>query len=311
MKRVGLLVGRERTFPDALVAEIARRDQGVVCEYAQLSAPRAEEPPPWDVLVDRISHDVVAYQPWLKLAAMWGTRVVNNPFFRIADDKFFNAGLAARLGLAVPKTVLLPQKEYGADITGESLRNLRWVDWEGLARDLGFPMYMKPHWGGGWRDVSRIENMGELHAAYDRSGQKPMIVQESIEWTQYVRCIVIGQRDVLPALWDPRLRHFDRYKRAHESMPRLDTALEQRVVKDALTITSALGYDMNTVELAIKDGVPYAIDYMNSAPDFDVSSLGEEHFAWVVGRMAELCIDLAKARPAGTYRWDALLRGPR
>jgi glutathione synthase/RimK-type ligase-like ATP-grasp enzyme len=308
---VGLLVGRERTFPEALIAEIARRDQGVVCELAQLSAPSAQEPPPYDVLVDRISHDVVAYQPWLKLAAMWGTRVVNNPFFRIADDKFFNAGLAARLGLAVPKTVLLPQKEYGPDITGDSLRNLRWVDWEGLARTLGFPMYLKPHWGGGWRDVSRVENLAELHAAYDRSGQKPMIVQECIAWTQYVRCIVIGQRDVLPALWDPRLRHFDRYKRAHESMRPLEPALRERVVKDALTITSALGYDMNTVEFAIKDGVPYAIDFMNSAPDFDVSSLGDDHFAWVVARMAELCIDLAKARPAASYRWDALLRGPR
>jgi glutathione synthase/RimK-type ligase-like ATP-grasp enzyme len=309
MKRVGLLVGRERSFPDALIAEIARRDRGVVCEYAELSAPMAQEPPPYDVLVDRISHDVTGYQPWLKLAAMWGTRVVNNPFFRIADDKFFNAGLAARLGLAVPKTVLLPQKAYGPDITGDSLKNLRWVDWQKLEHDLGFPMFMKPHWGGGWRDVSRVTNGAELQSAYDKSGQKPMIVQESIEWTQYVRCIVIGQRDVLPALWDPRLQHFDRYKRASESMPRLEKALEERVVKDALTITTALGYDMNTVELAVRDGVPYAIDYMNSAPDFDVSSLGEEHFAWTVGRMAELCIDLAQARPASTYRWDALLRG--
>ena len=112
MRRVGLLVGRERSFPDALIAEVNRRDSGVTCEYASFDAPRADVAPPYDVLVDRISHEVTCYQPYLKLAALYGTRIVNNPFWRIADDKFFNAGLAARLGVAVPKTVLLPQKAY-------------------------------------------------------------------------------------------------------------------------------------------------------------------------------------------------------
>lgn len=309
MKRAGLLVGRERTFPDALIAEVARRKAGVVCEYAKLSAPRADEPVPYDVLVDRISHDVTGYQPWLKLAALSGTRVVNNPFWRIADDKFFNAGLAARLGLAVPKTVLLPQKSYGPDVTSASLRNLDWVDWEQLGRTLGYPMYMKPHWGGGWRDVARVTSKDELLLAYDKSGSKTMIVQEEILWTQYVRCIVVGQRDVLPALWDPRLAHHERYVKAGETMPPLDPVLRARIEADAVTITTALGYDMNTVELAVKDGVPYAIDYMNSAPDFDISSLGDAHFSWVVSRMAELVIDLAREAPSKNLRWDDLLRG--
>lgn len=309
MKRVGLLCGRERTFPDALIAEIARRDRGVVCEYAKLSAPRAREPVPYDVLVDRISHDVPMYQPYLKLAALWGTRVVNNPFWRIVDDKFFNAGLAARIGLAVPKTVLLPQKSYGPDITEGSLTNLDYVDWDALEKELHYPMYMKPHWGGGWKDVSRIKDRNELFAAYDRSGQKTMIVQEEIQWTQYVRCIVIGQRDVLPALWNPSLAHYDRYVRATESMPPLSLSLRERVEHDAIAITSALGYDMNTVEFAVRDNIPYAIDFMNSAPDFDISSLGDEHFRWTVQRMAELCIDLALAKPSSKMRWDDLLRG--
>lgn len=310
MRRVGLLVGRERTFPDALIAEVVRRGRGVVCEYAKFSAPKAEEPVPYDVLVDRISHDVPCYQPYLKLAALWGTRVVNNPFWRIADDKFFNAGLAARVGVAVPKTVLLPQKAYGPDITEGSLTNLEWVDWDGLEKHLGYPMYMKPHWGGGWKDVRRARDRAELMAAYDASGEKTMILQEEIAWTQYVRCIVIGKRDVLPALWDPRLAHYDRYVRATESMPALSPGLRDRVTNDALAITSALGYDMNTVEFAVRNGTPYAIDYMNSAPDFDVSSLGEPHFRWTVERMAELVIDLALwDAPSRAHRWDELLRG--
>ena len=308
--RVGLLVGRERTFPEALIEEVARRNSGVLCEYAEFAAPRADVAPPYDVIVDRISHEVTCYQPFLKLAALYGARVVNNPFWRIVDDKFFNAGLAARLGVAVPKTVLLPQKEYGADTTGASLeKNMRYVDWGALIEQLGFPMYVKPHWGGGWKDVTRVANMEELMRAYDASGRLTLIAQEAIAWQRYVRCIVIGQRDVRVALWDPRLSHFDRYRRAGESMPALDAGLFERIQQDALKITQALGYDMNTVEFAVRGDVPYAIDFMNSAPDFDVSSLGEEHFAWTVQRMAELVIDLAKQRPSAPYRWEDLLRG--
>jgi hypothetical protein len=306
--RVGILVGRERSFPDALIDEVNRRGVGVTCEYATFDAPRADVAPPYEVLVDRISHEVTCYQPYLKLAALYGTRVVNNPFWRIADDKFFNAGLAARLGVCVPKTVLLPQKSYGDDVTSGSLeKNMRYVDWNALIDRLGFPMYVKPHWGGGFRDVSCVKNMDELMAAYDKSGQKTLIAQEGIAWQRYVRCIVIGQRDVRVALWDPRLGHSERYTRAHETMPSLDPGAIERVTRDALKITSALGYDMNTVEFALNGDVPYAIDYMNSAPDFDITSLGEQHFAWVVKKMAELVIDLAKSRPSSTYRWDALL----
>jgi hypothetical protein len=137
-----------------------------------------------------------------------------------------------------------------------------------------------------------------------------MILQEEIRWEQYVRCIVIGKEHVRPALWDPRRSHFERYTHAAASMPPLSPALEERVVADARTLCRALGYEMNTVELAIRDGVPYAIDFMNSAPDFDITSLGEEHFAWVVDRMATLVIDLAsKPRSEGPLAWDALLRG--
>jgi glutathione synthase/RimK-type ligase-like ATP-grasp enzyme len=308
--RVGILVGRERSFPDALIAEVSRRGVGVTCEYATFDAPRADVAPPYDVLIDRISHEVTCYQAYLKLAALYGTRIINNPFWRIADDKFFNAGLASRLGVCVPKTVLLPQKAYPEDVTTGSLeKNMRYVDWNVLIETLGFPMYVKPHWGGGFRDVTCAHDMSELMAAYDKSGQKTLIAQEAIAWQRYVRCIVIGQRDVRVALWDPRLGHSERYTRAHETMPSLEPGMIERVTRDALTITSALGYDMNTVEFALNGETPYAIDYMNSAPDFDVTSLGQEHFAWVVKKMAELVIDLSKERRPQNYRWDALMRG--
>jgi glutathione synthase/RimK-type ligase-like ATP-grasp enzyme len=313
IRRVGLLTGRERSFPDALIAEVARRDAGVIAEYASVDATAIDRPLPYDVIVDRISHEVTSYQPVLKHAVLFGAKVVNNPFWRIADDKFFNTALAQRVGVAVPKTYVLPSKAYGPDVSSATLHNLRYpLAWEQIARELGFPMFMKPHWGGGWRDVHRVDSMEQLFAVYDGTGQLTMIVQEAIEWTQYVRCIVVGREHVRPALWDPRRSHFDRYTEASAHMEPLAPALEARVIDDARKLCRALGYDMNTVEFAIRDGVPYAIDFMNSAPDFDVSSLGPEHFAWVVEKMAGLVIDLAKSPERGQApepSWDAMLRG--
>lgn len=309
VKRVGLLTGRERSFPDALIAEVARRGEGVIADYAKVDATYVDGPLPYDVIVDRISHEVTCYQPVLKQAALYGTRVINNPFWRIADDKFFNTALAQRLGVAVPKTVVLPSRSYVEGVSAETLHNLAFpIDWEGVVKTLGFPMYLKPHWGGGWRHVTRVGSLEELWRAYDQTGELTMIAQESIEWSAYVRCIVIGRERVRPALWDPRKSHFDRYTSAAESMPKLSDNLVLRASEDARKLCRALGYDMNTVELAIKDGVPYAIDFMNSAPDFDITSLGPDHFAWVVGEMASLVIRLAKEpRPEPALTAAAML----
>src|ERR1700722_18140449 len=313
--RVGLLTGRERSFPDALLAEVARRDAGVVAEYAVIDithegSPLSSAGAPYDVLVDRISHEVTCYQPVLKHAMLFGTRVVNNPFWRIADDKFFNTALAARLGVAVPKTVVLPSKDYAEGVPSETRHNLRHpLDWEGAAARLGFPMYVKPHWGGGWRDVHRVTSLAELWKVFDGTGRLTMIAQEGIEWTQYVRCIVIGREHVLPALWDPRKSHFERYVDAAAHMAPLSPELEARVSDDARKLCRALGYEMNTVELAIRDGVPYAIDFMNSAPDFDVTSLGESHFRWVVDKMADLLVSAAKEpRKQQAPSWQTMIQ---
>jgi hypothetical protein len=307
MKKLGLLVGRERSFPDALIAEARKR--GMEAEYAKFDLTRVDAPPSYDVLVDRISHDITCYQPLLKVCALAGARIINNPFWRIADDKAFGTALVAKLGVPVPKTYVLPSKDYGPDVSSASLGNLAYpLSWDAMVKDLGgFPIFIKPHWGGGFRDVHRITSMEDLFHKYDGTGRLTMIAQEAIEWTQYVRCVVIGRTEVRTLPWDPRLGHFDRYSGARDSMPPLDPALQKTIDGHARTICEALGYEMNTCEFAIRDGVPYAIDFMNSAPDFDISSLGEESFRWVVGKMADLCVRRASEPAPSTYRWDAML----
>jgi hypothetical protein len=291
MRKIGLLVGREWSFPPAFIEEVARRDEGVVAEYVKLGGTSMDDPSEYAVIVDRISHEVGYYRTWLKQAALQGATIVNNPFMWSADDKLFDAALATRLGVASPKTIALPNRDYVPGIKhDESLRNLRYpIDWQGIVDHIGMPCILKDAHGGGWRDVYVCRSLEELIRNYDESGTLTMIVQEFIKWDQFVRCLAIGQRDVLPMRYDPGERKY------HVEHEHLAPELGARIVRDSLTLMRALGYDMCSLEFAVRDGVPYAIDFMNPAPDMDVNSLTPHYFEWAVQKMADMTIRLAKA----------------
>lgn len=308
--KIGLIVGREWSFPPAFIEEVNRRDQGVTAEYVKLGAPGMDDPCEYAVIIDRISHEVPFYRTYLKQAVLQGCAVVNNPFMWTADDKFFGAALATRLGIAHPKTAVLPNKEYIPGIVhDESLRNLQYpLDWQGIVEYIGLPCILKDAHGGGWKDVYVCRTLEELIHHYDTSGLLTMIVQEFIEWDQFIRCICIGQEKVMPIKYDPRERKY------HVEHDHMTAELGARVVADSLKLVRALGYDMNSMEWAVRDGVPYAIDFMNPAPDMDIYSLTPHYFDWVVGAMADMAIDLARnpaRRQLRDFRWDALFAGSR
>ena len=307
--KVGLIVGREWSFPPAFIEEVNRRDQGVTAEYVTLGAPRMDQPAEYAVIIDRISHEVPFYRTFLKQAVLQGTTVVNNPFMWTADDKFFGAALATSLGIAHPKTVVLPNKEYIPGIVKEeSLRNLQYpLDWQGIVDYVGLPCVLKDAHGGGWKDVYICRSLDELIYHYDNSGLLTMVVQEFIKWDHFIRCICLGQEEVLPIRYDPGERKY------HVDHAHMSDELGRRVVSDSLKLVRALGYDMNSMEWAVKDGVPYAIDFMNPAPDMDVYSLTPHYFDWVVKKMADMAIRLAKEprRQAAAIGWEALFQGRR
>lgn len=303
-KKVGLLVGREWSFPPKFIDEVNRRGAGVTAEFVKLGGTRMNEPIPYAVLIDRISHEVPYYRSYLKHAVLQGVTVVNNPFMWTADDKFFGSTLCAKLGLAHPKTLALPNKDYVPGIVpSESLRNLIYpLDWDYVADYVGLPCILKDAHGGGWKGVYVCNTLDELIHNYNSSGLLTMIAQEFIEWEQYVRCLCLGRNEVLPMPYDPR-------KRQYIADPGyLSAALKARIVDDSLTLVDALGYDMNTTEWAVRGGVPYAIDFMNPAPDMDIYSLTEPFFDWAVTHMADMAIRLAKdPRPQlQDLRWSSL-----
>jgi hypothetical protein len=307
--KVGLIVGREWSFPPAFIEEVNRRNEGVEAEYARLGGTRMDEPCPYAVLIDRISHEVPYYRSYLKYAVLQGVTVVNNPFMWTADDKFFEAALAVKLGVASPKTLVLPNKDYVPGIVhSESLRNLIYpLDWQAIVDYVGLPCILKDAHGGGWKEVHVCRTLDELLERYNQSGLLTMIVQEYIEWDQFVRCICLGQEEVLPIKYDPRERKY------HVEHQHLTPELGGRIVEDSLKLMRALGYDMNSIEWAIRDGVPYAIDFMNPAPDMDVNSLTPVYFDWAVKHMADMAIQLAKnPRPQRReLQWDSFLSAGR
>jgi hypothetical protein len=304
VKKVGLLCGREWSFPPRFFDEVNRRNAGVTAELVKLGGTRMDEPIPYAVIVDRISHEVPYYRSYLKHAVLEGVRVVNNPFMWTADDKFFGASLCEKLGLAHPKTLVLPNKDYVPGIVpSESLRNLMYpLDWAWVAEYVGMPCILKDAHGGGWRGVYKCDTIDDLIRNYNESGLLTMIAQQFIPWQQYVRCMCLGQDEVL-------VMPYDTHHRRYIPDPNyLSKELHARIVKDCLTLVKALGYDMNTVEWAVLDGVPYAIDFMNPAPDMDINSLTPTYFEWCVTHMADLVIRLAKeAKPqVSELRWSKL-----
>jgi hypothetical protein len=208
----------------------------------------------------------------------------------------------------VPKTVLLPQKDYIEGIVSESLRNLEFpLDWQAIIEYTGLPAIMKPFDGGGWKNVSKVNSLEELLTEYNETGTLCMTLQEGIDFDQFVRCYCVGQEEVMIMAYDPRKPYLSGEQYVHNP-DYLAPKLAERVRKDVRTLCTALGYDLNTVEFAIKDDVPYAIDFMNPAPDAAIESVGPENFRWVVDAVAVMAIERALA-PAEElpYHWAKLL----
>ncbi len=308
MTKIAVLYGMEESFPPALVDRInAMGAPGVTAEHLKTGGVRMAEPSGYQVIIDRISHDIPFYRSYLKNAVLTGTEVINNPFWFSADDKFFNYALASKLGVAVPRTVLLPHKKHPEGTTDRSMRNLEYpLDWDGIFEYIGFPAFLKPHSGGGWKSVYKVDSPEELFKAYDQTGELCMTLQRAVNFQEYFRCYVVDREKVHIMRYDPAQPHHLRYVPGNPSPA---TALAERITADALTLCRALGYDLNTVEFAVEGGIPYAIDFLNPAPDAAIESVGPENFRWIVDAVAEMAVLRAQQAPAAPsgYHWSRFL----
>jgi len=297
MKKIGVLFGKERSFPMAFVERINSKNiSGISAEAVHISKAAQGEPSGYAVIVDRISQDVPFYRTWLKNAALTGTAVINNPFWWSADDKYFNNCLMTQVGVPVPKTVIIPSRELPTDTSDESFSNLEYpLDWDSIFKYVGFPAYMKPFAGGGWKNVYKLRSADEFFEKHSETGQLVMLLQEEIVFEEYYRCYCVGQKHMRIMSYEPRNPHHLRY--AADFKPSQERLLQMEEI--VLKINQYLGYDLNTVELAVRDGIPFAIDFCNPAPDAERTSVGQENFEWIVETMTNYAIERAISNEEG------------
>ncbi|HLY70013.1 MAG TPA: hypothetical protein VKR53_09800 [Puia sp.] len=308
MKKIGVLFGKERSFPMAFVERVNGKNiDGIVAEPVRIDKVMQGEPSGYAVIIDRISQDVPFFRAFLKNAALCGTAVINNPFWWSADEKFFNNCLATKIGVPVPKTVILPSRDHPVDTSEQSFSNLAYpLDWETIFHYVGFPAYMKPFAGGGWKNVYRLNNAEDFYQKHGETGELVMLLQEEIVFDEYYRCYCIGGKHVRIMPYEPRNPHHLRYASDFNPSPEKLKQMEEIVLR----INEYLGYDFNTVELALRDGIPYAIDFCNPAPDAEKTSVGEDNFNWVVETAANYAIERALAQKDGkdNLTWGEYLK---
>ena len=312
MKKIGILFGMENTFPHAFVERVNKKNiKGIVAEAVQIGSVQQAVATDYAVIIDRISQDVPFYRAYLKNAALMGTAVINNPFWWSADEKFFNNCLAETIGVPVPRTVLLPSKERPTDTTETSFRNLKFpMDWHQMFDYVRFPAYMKPHAGGGWKSVYRVADPQDLWNKHEETGQLVMMLQEEIVFDDYFRCYCIGGKEVRIMPYEPRNPHHLRYAANMKAGGPAGEKLLETIHDYVLRLNQALGYDFNTVEFAVRDGIPYAIDFCNPAPDADIYSVGQDNFEWVVEAAANMAIERAQQQKPGknNLTWGSFIR---
>jgi hypothetical protein len=296
MKKIGILFGQENTFPWAFIERVNEKKAGVIAEAVSIDKVMQGDPTEYAVIIDRISQDVPFYRAYLKNAAISGTAVINNPFWWSADEKFFNNALAVKIGVPVPNTVILPSKMMPNDTNAHSFRNLKYpLNWTEIFNYIGFPAYMKPFDGGGWKSVYKIHNMEDFFDKYAETEQIVMMLQSEVVFEEYFRCYCLGGKYVHIMPYEPRNPHHLRYAVETKSTPEMLALIEDYVLK----LNHALGYDFNTVEFGVQNGIPYAIDFCNPAPDADIKSVGKANFDWVVENAANFAIERALAHKDG------------
>ncbi|MEM7550781.1 MAG: hypothetical protein AAF363_13950 [Bacteroidota bacterium] len=309
MKKIGILFGQENSFPQAFVDYVnEKKISGIQAEAVRIETVQQAIPTDYAVIIDRISQDVPFYRAYLKNAAISGTCVINNPFWWSADEKFFNNALAEKIGVPVPKTALLPSYHRPDDTDENSFRNLAMpFGWDQIFDYVGFPAYMKPFAGGGWKNVYKIEDRHDLFAKHAETHQLVMMLQEEIQFTEYFRCYALGGNNIHIMQYEPRNPFHLRYVR---DAPPVEKKLLKTVEDYCIKLNQALGYDFNTVEFAVRDGIPYAIDFCNPAPDADVNSVGQDNFDWILENAANLAIEKAKAHKEGQMNltWGTFIK---
>ena len=292
---VGLLLGTEDDWPRAFehllasvgpVSDDAGRPHVFGTERLTIEPFSLRSKPRTDLVVDRLAYWYLHPREWLKkIALMDNVYLLNSPFTFQSMEKHAAYCAMMRLGMKVPETVLVPYKNpvENARYTYTAQRYNKPFDLDAIAEQIGYPLYMKPYDGGGWRGVSRIRNPDELHRAYNESGEMLMHLQASVEgYDVFARALSIGA-ETMVMRFDPGAPMHSRYQVDHSF---LTPEAGAEVVSISKIINAFFLWEFNSCEVLVKGGVVYPIDYANACPDVAVTSL-HYYFPWAMQAMVK------------------------
>jgi hypothetical protein len=293
---IGLLLGTEEDWPTAF-EEILRRlgpVQGadgtrhtLSCERITIEPFALRDRPRYDLVIDRLAYWYYHPREWLKkVALMDGVYLLNSPFTFQSMEKHAAYCAMMRLGLKVPDTVLVPYKNPvdNARYAYTAARYNKPFDLDAIARQIGYPLFMKPYDGGAWRGVSRIANPAQLHAAYDQSGEMLMHLQKAIDFDVFARSLTIGAETMVMRFQPDKPMH-ERYAVDHSF---LDPQAGAEVVTIGRLVNAFFRWEFNSCETLVKDGEVYPIDYANACPDVALTSL-HYYFPWAIKALIRWC----------------------
>ncbi|MGD9959982.1 ATP-grasp domain-containing protein [Nocardioides sp.] len=318
---IGLLLGAEEDWPQAFEAILGRvgpvtfggathtfSSERLTIEPFDLTDPVRSE-----LVIDRLAYWYYHPREWLKKAALVnGTYLLNSPFTFQSMEKHSAYCAMLRLGLKVPKTVLVPYKN--------PVDNVRWAytsakynqsfDLDAIAEEVGYPLYMKPFDGGGWRGVSRVNDRDDLHRAYDESGEMLMHLQATVDYEKFARALSIGPETMVMDFRPEQPMH-QRYAVSHDF---LSESAGHEAMAISRIVNAFFGWEFNSCEMLVAGDEVYPIDYANACPDVAVTSL-HYYFPWAITalvRWSAYC--LATGRTAqvdlGTSRYFAIADDP-
>ncbi len=286
--QIGLLLGAEQDWPRAFETVLGMVGPITVDGVTHTMGAERLTIEPFDLtdpvrtplVIDRLAHWYYHPREWLKKAAMVnGTYLLNSPFTFQSMEKHSAYCAMLRLGLKVPKTVLVPYKN--------PVDNVRWAytaakynqpfDLEAIAADLGYPLYMKPFDGGGWRGVSRIDNADDLRKAYDASGEMLMHLQATVDYDVFARALSIGPETMVMDFRPEQPMH----NRYHVSHGFLSTQAGWETAAISRIVNAFFAWEFNSAEMLVAGDEVYPIDYANACPDVAVTSL-HYYFPWAI-----------------------------
>ncbi len=304
-KRIGLVVGREESFGVALLEQL-NRAPGIAAEKALIGASTERPVSRYDVIIDRLSHQVPHYRQYLKAAALAGCQVINDPFWWSADDRFFALTLAARLGIPTLRTALLPQNAYGPGVDcQQDLGNLECpLGWGEVSRYIKYPAVLRSAACGG-REQVVVQDLQGLWDAYNASGQQVTMLQQQVEPEAWVRGVCVGgDQVVLLETEGPQGGG-----RLHDDESWLAPSVRDEAVAATRRLSQALGYQLHAIEFVVVGGVPWLWDGQEPVPELGRELLGERLFDTLVGWVVDLAVAQARGpvRTIDAYRWSRLL----